>query len=45
MADNYLEKKFEEYQKKKAEYERLKKLGLLKKKNNSNSQASTKKAE
>lgn len=31
MADNFLEKKFEEYQKKKAEYERLKKLGLVKK--------------
>ena len=32
MADNYLEKKFEEYQRKKAEYERKKKLGLLPKK-------------
>jgi hypothetical protein len=29
MADNYLENKYEEYLKKKAEYERKKKLGLL----------------
>ena len=29
MADNYLEKKHEEYLKKKAEYERKKKLGIL----------------
>lgn len=37
MADNYLEKKFEEYQKKKAEYERKKKLGLLSIQKNSSS--------
>ncbi len=29
MADNYLENKYEEYLRKKAEYERKKKLGLL----------------
>ncbi len=29
MADNYLEKKYEEYLVKKAEYERKKKLGLI----------------
>ena len=32
MADNYLEKKFEEYQRRKAEYEKKKKLGILPKK-------------
>mgnify|MGYP003289003706 CR=1 FL=1 len=32
MADNYLEKRYEEYLKRKAEYERRKKLGLIKKK-------------
>jgi len=31
MADNYLEKKYEEYLKKKADYERKKKLGLISK--------------
>lgn len=31
MADNYLEKKFEAYEQKKAEFLRRKKLGLLKK--------------
>ena len=29
MADNYLEKKYEEYLKKKADYERKKKLGII----------------
>lgn len=31
MADNYLEKKYETYLQKKTEWERKKKLGLLKK--------------
>ena len=31
MADNYLEKKYEEYLQKKAEYEKKKKLGLISK--------------
>jgi len=35
MADGYLESRFDAYQKKKAEWERKKKLGLLKKKNTS----------
>lgn len=32
MADGYLESRYDAYQKKKAEWERKKKLGLLKKK-------------
>lgn len=39
MADGYLESRYDEYQKKKAEWERKKKLGLLKKKPNSSSGA------
>ena len=31
MADNYLEKKYEEYEQKKAQFLKKKKLGLLKK--------------
>lgn len=37
MADNYLEKKYEEYLVKKEDYERKKKLGLLPKKSVSSS--------
>lgn len=35
MADGYLESRFDAYEKKKAEWERKKKLGLLKKKKTS----------
>lgn len=35
MADGYLESRYDAYQKKKAEWERKKKLGLLKKKSTS----------
>lgn len=36
MADGYLESRYDAYEKKKAEWERKKKLGLLKKKPVSN---------
>lgn len=35
MADGYLESRYDAYEKKKAEWERKKKLGLLKKKKTS----------
>lgn len=43
MADNYLEKHYEDYLKKKAAWEKARKLGIIRKKkntdnNNSNSQ-------
>lgn len=40
MADNYLEKKHEQYLQKKAQWERKRKLGLLKKKSKSGGVAS-----
>lgn len=36
MADNYLERRYEDYLVKKAAWERAKKLGILKKKINEN---------
>lgn len=45
MADNYLEKKYEEYLQKKAEYERKKKLGLIKVSRSASSVSNIKKAD
>lgn len=44
MADGYIESKFADYEKRKAEWERKKRLGLIKKsKPNSNNQNNDKK--
>lgn len=41
MADGYLESRYDDYQKKKAEWERKKKLGLIKKKKSTSDDTKT----